>query len=389
MDFAFSEEQIALRDMVRRFTEKEVAPLYKQWDREKRFPLPLNKKLGELGLLGMALPEDKGGMGASHVSEGLVCEEISRGDCALTMPTFVVGHLTSTIMANGNDKIRKEFLEPFLSGDVVTAFAITEPGSGTDAVAMRSSAVKKGAKYILNGEKASITSCMDADVATVLVKTDPNAGAKGISMFMVPLKNYPGITLQYYEDLGVKSVRRGSIFMDDVEIPEDYLVGKEGMGFYMAMRGFDVSRILLALEAIAPAMVSLEETIEYTKQRNAFGRPLATFEGVAFPVVEHISLLEAVRLLCYEGLWLRDNGKSSAKHAGMVKWMAPRFSTNAIRDCLVLHGHPGYSDEFPFEQRLRDVLAIEIADGTSAVSKLVAQREIFGREYLDYNYRNK
>ena len=157
----------------------------------------------------------------------------------------------------------------------------------------------------------------------------------------------------------------------------------------MGMQGFDISRILLALEAIAPAMVSLEETIAYTKERNAFGRPLATFEGVSFPIVEHVSILEAVRLLCYKGLWLRDNGKSTSQIAGMIKWMAPRFSTNAIRDCLVLHGHYGYTQEFPFEQRLRDVMAVEIADGTSQVSKLVAMREIFGREYLPYNYRNK
>jgi cyclohexanecarboxyl-CoA dehydrogenase len=388
MDFAFTEEQLAIREMARKFTAKEVAPLYKKWDREKKFPFPLHKRLGELGFLGMAIPEDKGGMGASYVTEGMVCEEVSKGDCALTMPTFVVGHLTAEIMANGNNRIRKEFLEPFLTGDMVTAFAITEPSSGTDAAAMRATAVKKGAKYILNGEKASITSCMDADVATILVKTDVKKGAKGISCFMVPLKDYPGITLQYYEDLGVKSVRRGSIFMDNVEIPEEYLVGAEGQGFIMAMKGFDISRILLALEALGGAMVSLEETIEYTKQRCTFGRPLATFEGVSFPIVEHLSMLEAVRLLCYQGLWLRDNGQSSAKVAGMVKWMAPRYSTQAIRDCLVLHGHPGYSEEFPFEQRLRDVLAIEIADGTSQVSKLVASREIFGKKYLPYQYKN-
>jgi len=255
-------------------------------------------------------------------------------------------------------------------------------------VAMKSTAVKKGASYILNGEKAGITAMMDADFAMVFAKTDPAAGARGVSCFVVPTK-YPGVTLSAYEDMGVRSVARGSIFMEDVEIPKDYLIGKEGTGFVMGMQGFDVSRILLALEAIAPAMLSLEETIEYTKQRHAFGRPIATFEGVSFPLVEHVSLLEAVRLLCYKGLWLRDQGQSSSAVAGMVKWMAPRFSTNAIRDCLVLHGHPGYTNEFPLEQRLRDVLAIEIADGTSQVSKLVALRELFGRDYLPYNYRNK
>ncbi|MEN6465925.1 MAG: acyl-CoA dehydrogenase family protein [Syntrophaceae bacterium] len=388
MDFEFTNDQIALRDMVRRFTAKEIAPYYTQWDREKKYPRHLHKKIGELGLIGIAVPPDKGGMGAPYVTEGMVCEEVSRGDCCLTMSAFVVSHLLAEIMCQGNGRIREEFLKPFMAGDKVPAFAITEPGSGTDAVAMKASAVKNGTSYILNGEKAGITAMMDADFALVFAKTNPAAGARGVSCFIVPT-NHPGVTLQSYEDMGVRCVARGSIFMDDVEIPEEFLIGQEGKGFVYGMEGFDISRILLALEAIAPAMVSLEETIEYAKQRVAFGRPIATFEGVSFPIVEHISLLEAVRLLCYKGLWLRDQGKSSTKIAGMVKWMAPRFSTNAIRDCLVLHGHPGYTNEFPFEQRLRDVLAIEVADGTSQVSKLVAMRELFGKDYLPYNYRNK
>ncbi|MBN2568069.1 MAG: acyl-CoA dehydrogenase family protein [Deltaproteobacteria bacterium] len=387
MDFQFTDEQVALRDMVRKFAENELKPYYTQWDRERKYPRHLHKKIGELGLLGMAVSPEKGGMGASHVAEGIACEELSRGDCSITMCSQVVGHLDSAIMAQGNETIRKKFLEPFLDGGKVPAFAITEPGSGTDAVAMKTTAVKKGSSYILNGEKAGITAMMDADFVLVFAKTDPEKGARGISCFVFPT-DLPGVTLQSYEDMGVRAVKRGSIFMDDVEVPEDYLIGQEGRGFMLGMQGFDVSRILLALEAIAPAMLSLEETIEYTKQRHAFGRPLATFEGVCFPLVEHISILESVRLLCYKGLWTRDQGLPSTQIAGMVKWMAPRYSTNAIRDCLVLHGHPGYTDEFPLEQRLRDVLAIEIADGTSQVSKLVVMRELFGREYLPYNYRN-
>ena len=388
MDFEFTAEENALADMVRKFTEKEVAPYYSKWDREGRFPRNINKKMGELGLLGSTVSPDKGGMGVSHVAEGLITEEVSKGDCSLTMSTFVVGHLCAVLLEQGNERIRKEFLEPFLSGDTIPAFCMTEPGAGTDAVAMRTRAIQKGASYILNGEKSGITAMMDADIALVFAKTDPDAGARGVSCFVIPT-DLPGITRQSYEDMGCKGITRGSIFMEDVEIPEDYLIGQEGEGFKMGMQGFDVSRILLSLEGIAPAMVSLEETIRHTTQRNAFDRPLATFEGVSFPIVEHISILEAVRLLCYKGLWMRDQGMSTSKVAGMVKWMAPRFSTNAIRDCIVLHGHYGYTQEFPLEQRLRDVMAIEIADGTSHVSKLVVQREIFGREYLPYNYRKR
>ncbi len=388
MDFEFSDEEKALADMVRKFTEKELAPFYSKWDREEKFPRHINKKIGELGLIGITVAPEKGGMGGSHVAEGVITEEASRGDCSLAMSIFVVGHLCAVLLEQGNERIRTEFLEPFLGGDTLPAFCMTEPEAGTDAVAMRTRAIKKGASYVLNGEKSGITVMMDADIALVFAKTDPGAGARGVSCFVVPT-DLPGITRQSYADMGCKGITRGSIFMEDVEIPEDYLIGQEGMGFAMGMQAFDVSRILLSLEAIAPAMVSLEETKEYTMQRNAFGRPLATFEGVSFPIVEHISILEAVRLLCYKGLWMRDQGMSTTKIAGMVKWMAPRFSTNAIRDCLVLHGHYGYTQEFPLEQRLRDVIAIEIADGTSQVSKLVVQRELFGRDFLPYNYRNR
>ena len=388
MDFEFTDEEKALAEMVRKFSEKELAPFYAKWDREGKFPRHINKKMGELGLLGSTVAPEKGGMGGSHVAEGLITEEASRGDCSLTMSTFVVGHLAAVLLEQGNERIRKDFLEPFLAGDILPAFCMTEPGAGTDAAAMTTRAVKRGASYILNGDKSGITAMMDADLALVFAKTDPDSGAKGVSCFAVPT-DLPGITRQSYEDMGCRGIARGSIFMEDVEVPEEYLIGREGMGFAMGMQGFDVSRILLSLEAIAPAMVSLEETMEYSMQRNAFGRPLATFEGVSFPIIEHISMLEAVRLLCYKGLWMRDQGLSTSKVAGMVKWMAPRFSTNAIRDCLVLHGHYGYTQEFPLEQRLRDVMAVEIADGTSQVSKLVVQRELLGRDSLPYNYRNK
>ena len=388
MNFEFSEEDIALAEMVRKFTEKELAPYYSKWDKEGIFPRHLNKKMGELGLIGMTISPEKGGMGASHISEGIVTEEASRGDCSLTMSTFIVGHLAAVLFEYGNKTIIKKFVEPFIEGDTVPAFCLTEPGAGTDAVAMRSTAVKKGASYILNGEKSGITAMMDADIALVFAKTDPGRGARGVSCFIVPT-DLPGVTRQSYEDLGCRAIARGSIFMDNVEIPEEYLIGEEGAGFLMGMEGFDISRILLSLEAIAPAMKSVEETIQYTKDRNAFGRPIATFEGVAFPIIEHLTSLESIRLLCYKGLWMRDKGMKTAQIAAMIKGTAPRIATNAIRDCLVLHGHYGYTMEFPFEQRLRDVMAIEIADGTSQVSKLVVQREVFGREYLSYNYRNK
>ena len=386
MDFELSKEQKMIQKESRRFAQEELAPRYSQWDREKTYPRELVKKMGELGFIGMSVGKQNGGLGESYVTEGIVCEELSRGDCSLPMSTQVAGHLCAGLLEQGEETVRKTFLAPFLAGEQICAFCLTEPGSGTDAGALQTHAEKKGNAYILNGEKSGITAIMDADFALVFARTEPGATAKGVSCFVVPC-NLPGVSAQAYEDLGCNAIVRGSLFLQNVEIPESYRIGEEGKGFKLAMRGFDISRIFLCLEAISPALVSLHETIEHVKKREAFGRPLATFEGVSFPIVEHLSLLEAVRLLCYKALWLRDQGRSSTKEAGMVKWMAPRFSTNAIRDCIVLHGHYGYTKEYPLEQRLRDVLAIEIADGTPQVSKLVVQREFMGRNFLPYNYR--
>ncbi len=388
MDFEFSRQQQMIQKEVRKFAQEELAPHYSRWDRDKKYPRDLVRKMGELGLIGITIKQENGGLGESHVTEGLVCEEISRGDCSLSMSTNVVGHLCGRLLESAGPEVKKNFMEPFLSGELIPAFCLTEPDCGTDAAAIKASAQKKGGCYVLNGEKSGITAVMEADVSMVFAKTNPDAGAKGVSCFLVP-SGFPGVSRQAYEDLGCNAVVRGSLFLQNVEVPEEYRIGEEGNGFKHAMQGFDISRVLLCLEALAPAVLSLHETMDYVKQRTAFGRPLAAFEGVSFPIVEHLSLLESIRLMCYKALWLRDQGRSSAKEAGMLKWMAPRFSVNAIRDCIVLHGHYGYTKDLPLEQRLRDVMAIEIADGTPQVSKLVAQRELMGKDFLPYNYPPK
>ncbi|MCB2185808.1 MAG: acyl-CoA dehydrogenase family protein [Deltaproteobacteria bacterium] len=383
MQFDFNEEQRSLARMVRSFAEKELRPSYSKWDREKTFSRQLWKKLGELGLLGMRVSPACGGQGIECVTQGIVAEELGRGDPNMSIAVCAVSELVGHMLEHATPRAQAEFLAPMLAGNVVPSFAVTEPHCGTDAGAMRAKAVKKGDRYVLNGEKSGVTLTKAADFVLVYAKTNSDAAASGVSAFVVPL-SAPGITRQYYEDMGGKSLVRGSIFMDEVEIPEEYLVGGLGQGFTLMMKGFDASRVYLALACLGAASISVEETIRYTTERHAFNRPLAKFEAVSFTVAEHASLLEAVRLLCYKALWLRDQGQANSKEAAMVKWMAPRFSVNAIRDCLLLHGHYGYTQEFPLEQRLRDVMGVEIADGTSQVCKIVITRELFGREFLPY-----
>lgn len=383
MEFSFTEEQQALVKMVKGLVQKDLLPNYAKWDREMVFPRELWKKLAELGLIGMRVAPEHGGQGLDCVTQGLVAEEMAKGDPNLSLSAFVVGELCGYALEQGTDRVKREFLVPMLAGDLVPAIAVTEPHCGTDAAAMTTSAVKQGDHYILKGEKSATTLMKAADAVVLLARTQEGNGARGISAFVVPT-DYPGVERNYYEDMGGKSLVRGSIFLDNVAIPEDYRLGEEGAGFKLVMRGFDVSRTFLALIAIGAAQISLEETIEYVKERWAFKRPLAKFEGVSFPLTEHVSILEAVRLLCYKALWLRDQNLPHSKEAAMVKWMGPKFAVNAIHDCLLLHGHYGYTTEFPIEQRLRDVMGVEIADGTAQVSKLVITRELFGREYLPY-----
>ncbi|MBF7084309.1 acyl-CoA dehydrogenase family protein [Desulfallas sp. Bu1-1] len=252
------------------------------------------------------------------------------------------------LINNASEELKAEWLPGVINGEKLLALAITEPHCGTDAGALKTKAVKKGDKYVLNGEKSGISFCAIADAFLIFAKTAP----KSISSFLVR-SDLPGVTsLQTYKDMGSKSLVRGSIFMEDVEVPAKYLIGREGE--------------------------------QYVKDRHAFGRPLAKFEGVSFPITEHIRKIEAVRTLCYKALWLHDQGLPHTKEAAMCKLLGPQYAVEAIHECLLLHGHYGYTQEFPLEQRLRDVIGMEIGDGTANASKIVISREIFGRDYLPY-----
>lgn len=382
MDFSLTQEQESLIKVIAKFAKNELLPDYMKWDREEKFPRKHWNTMVEMGLPGMRLPEEYGGMEADCTTAGLVVEEISKGDfnCSLAVMSQLLA--TEILNRSASEKIKAQWLPSIVSGEKMVGLAITEAHCGTDAVALKTKAEKKGSLYVLNGEKSGI-SWTFAEATIVFAKTNPEAGARGISAFLVPM-DLPGITVQTYKDLGSKSVERGSIFLEDVEVPAENMVGDEGEGFIQVMKGFEFSRILLALGCLGAAQTTLEETIKYVQERHAFGKPLAKFEGVSFPITEHLSKLEAVRWLCYRALWLKDQGLPHGKEAAMVKWMAPQYSVEAIHDCLILHGHYGYTQEFPVEQRLRDVMGIELGDGSASACKIVISRDVFGKEFLPY-----
>jgi cyclohexanecarboxyl-CoA dehydrogenase len=382
VDFAFTEAQEEFARVIRTFAQQELAPKYAHWDRSGEFPAEQWRKMGALGITGICIPEEYGGQAADCVTVGIAAEEVARGDfnCGYAL---IENCLNGEILKHAQEAVRRQWLPGMARGDHIMALAVTEARGGSDAAGMTTRAVRHGDEYILSGEKSGISMLMPADSVLVFAKTDTDGGARGVSTFLVPT-DLPGVRRTLLRDMGERAIQRGTLALDDVRVPRDSLIGQEGQGFYLVMNAFDYSRVIIALMCIGTAEQSLEETILYVKQREAFGRPLAKFEGVSFPIAEHATMLAAARWLCYRTLWLRDQGLPHSKEAAMVKWWGPKVAVDAIHDCLLLHGHYGYTQDLPLEQRLRDVIGLEIGDGTAQVSKIVIARELFGREFLPY-----
>jgi len=380
MDFSWNDEDELLRETVRRYATERLAPDYARWEREP-FPRERVKELGDLGVLGMLIPEEYGGSGGRYVSFGICAEEIGRADFNVTSYLQLAG-ITAGLLSQGADDVRKEWLPGVASGDLVMAFALTEPGVGSDAARLSVTARRDGGDLVVSGEKASCTFAGSADGCVVFARTG-GAGAAGISMVLVPLDR-PGVTRQPYDSVGGKLTQRGSLFFDDVRVPVANQLGAEGAGFVGAMQGFDFNRSIIALACIGTALQSLEETMAYAKERTTFGKPLAKHEGVAFPIAEHLALLHATRLLAYEALARADAGLPHTSEAAMAKWLGPKQAADAIHSCLLFHGWTGYGNDLPFAQRHRDIIGFEIGDGTAEIMKAIVAREAFGREFAAY-----
>lgn len=382
MDFTFSEDQVLLQQTLRQYAKDKLMPNYARWDRGETIPRALIKEVAELGVFGLRVPERFGGLMADYVTCGLMSEELSRGDFNYSL-YVQLGLIASELLTDfAAPEVQAEWLPRHATGDAVIAFGLTEPSAGSDAARIVTRAERVGDDYMITGEKASITFAGYADACIVFARTGAE-GARGISAFLVPL-DAPGVTRQPYFAAGERLTQRGSLFFDGVRVPARNRMGAEGKGFYQAMIAFDFNRAVIALACIGAAQQSLDETIEYTKGREVFGKPLATFEGVAFQVAEHLTLLESVRVLAYKCLWLKDQGRKHTKEAAMVKWLGPKAAADAIHACMILHGHYGYNMESPLEQRWRDVVGLEIGDGTPEIMKGIVAREAFGREYTSY-----
>jgi cyclohexanecarboxyl-CoA dehydrogenase len=383
MDLAFTPEQEELVRTLRAFARKELAPRSGHWDRTGEFPWEIWRRMGELGLLGLRTPEAYGGQEADFVTFGLAMEEIARGDFGCTYGLQLAGLAGEILGRNASEEIKRRWLPPTASGEAVIALALTEPSVGSDAANLACRAERDGEDYLITGEKSGISLGMVAQAAILFARTDPRGRARGVTAFLVPL-DLPGVSRSPLRDMGTRVVARAVLSFDHVRVPASHRLGAEGTGFRQVMQGFDYNRVGIALACLGVAQVSLEETIAYVKSRQAFGKALATFEGVSFPIAEAATHVDACRWLCYRALWLADHGQPYTKESAMTKWWAPRLSVDTIHQCLRLHGHYGYTDELPFEQRMRDVIGLEIGDGTAEVMKVIVARELIGRESLPY-----
>ncbi len=384
MHFEFDEVGEAIREAARRFADEKLLPFYQSREAVDHFDRDLLKEMGGLGLVAPDLPEEYGGIGASGLTQGAVIEEIGRGDLNIAYIQLLGSLIGGVIAQFASKDLATEYLPKLAAGEIIPSLGLTEPRGGTDAANLQLRARRDGSDWIIDGEKASISCANQADFVLVAARTgDVDEGARGITAFLIDL-DAPGVSRSNYNDLGSISVGRGSIWFDHVRVPDARRVGDVGMGFIRVMQGFDYSRALIALQCLGSARASIDETWSYITDREAFGGPLAQFQGVTFPLAEADAQVRAARLLAYECLWLREQGKPHTKEAAMVKWMGPKISVDAIHQCLLTHGHLGYSRDLPHQQRLRDVMGLEIGDGTAQVSKMIVARETVGRVAIQY-----
>ena len=384
-----TDDQQALQQTARRFARERLLPDYQKRERIGSLDRALIKEMGQLGLLGMDLPEALGGMGADAVTTGLITEALAYGDFNISAVPVGISLNAAILIRHAQPAIVQEWVPRMTRGEAVVAICLTEPRGGSDASNLQLKARRvshpDGDYYLINGEKTSITFADRADAYLIFARTgSAEQGAKGVSAFFIPYEGTAGITRTRFDDVGSAVIGRGSVFFDDVKVPVSHRLGDEGKGFTQVMQGFDYSRALIGLQCIGAAQASLDEAWAYAQSREAFGKPIGQFQGVSFPLAEGESQIEAVRQLCYHALALRDAGLPHTKEAAMCKWMGPRNAFDIIHQCLLTFGHYGWSKDLPHQQRMRDVMGLEIGDGTAQIMKLIIARERIGRVALQY-----
>ena len=377
LDFNLTDEQKLFQKTIRDFCEKEIKPISEKIDNEEYFPEDLYKKMGRMGLMGMTVPQKYGGAGIDRIGYMIALEEISRfcGSTGINVEahnSLGVGH----IYEKGSEEQRKKYLSKLTNGEEIAAWALTEPNAGSDASATQTTAVLDGDEYVINGTKQFITSGDIAWVTTVMAKTDKHKGAKGISAFIVE-KDTPGFKIGQLEDkLGLRGSHTAELIFEDCRIPKENLLGDKNMGFIGAMNILDRGRTAVGAMSVGIARGALEDSIEYAKQREQFGRPISKFQAIQWKIADMATEIDAARLLVYRAAYLEDLNVKFTKEASMAKLFASKIAMNATREAIQIFGGYGYTKDYPLERYFRDVKLCEIGEGTSEVQHMVIARQL-------------
>ena len=377
MDFELTREQKAIRELAREFAEGEIAPVIGRFDEAHEFPFEIMAKLAGTGLLGALVPEEYGGAALDYVSYALAVEEMCRVDGSVGITMWAHNSLCSNHIAMFGSKAQKEkYLPPLAKGDTLGAWGLTEPGSGSDAAAMKSRAVREGSHFVLNGTKAFITNGSVGKIAVVMAVTDPARGPRGVSAFILE-RGMPGFKPgQRYRKLGLHASDTAELVFEDARVPAENLLGELGMGFVNTMQVLEGGRIAMAAMAVGLAQGALDAAVKYMKQRSAFGKTLAEFNGLQGMIAEMGTEVEAARLLTLRAAFLKDQGRSVVEEASMAKLFASEAAMKAATRAVQIHGGAGYTTDFPVERIFRDAKLTEIGEGTSEIQRMVIARKI-------------
>ena len=377
MNFSLNENQAMIAQMVRDFAEKEIKPFYKQWDADEHFPVETMKKMGELGLMGIFIPEEYGGSGFSYFEYATALMELGKvcGGIGLSVAahnSLCTGH----IYYHGSEEQKRKYLPKLASGEFIGAWGLTEANTGSDAMRMQTTAVKDGNDWIINGAKNWITHGLSGDIAVILVRTGDLLDSNGITAFIIE-KGMPGFSAVKIKDkLGVRASETAELIFDHVRVPQENVIGNIGDGFKQAMQILDGGRVSIASLSCGIARGAYESSVKYAKEREQFGHPIAQFQAIAFKLADMKTQVEAAELLTFQAAYRKNNKLVMTKEGAFAKYFASEVSVKCGNEAVQIMGGYGYTKEYPAEKFLRDAKLMTIGEGTSEIQKLVISREI-------------
>ena len=377
MDFDLTEDQLMIKQMVKDFAEKEIKPYFNQWDHDEKFPIETMKKMGELGLLGIFIPEQYGGSGFSYFEYATVLMELGKvcGGIGLSVAahnSLCTGH----IFYHGNEDQKKKYLPKLSSGEWIGAWGLTEANTGSDAMRMKCTAKLDGNHWVINGTKNWITHGLSGDVAVVLIRTGNLLDSNGITAFIIE-KNTPGFSAVKIKDkLGVRASETAELIFENVRIPKENVIGNVGEGFKQAMKVLDGGRISIASLSCGIARGAFEASLKYAQEREQFGKPIANFQGISFKLSDMATEIEAAELLTYQAAYRKNNKLSMTKQGAIAKYFSSEVAVKCGNEAVQIMGGYGYTKEYPAEKFLRDAKLMTIGEGTSEIQKVVISREL-------------